>query len=139
MFFDTKECEWSDMEVYINGVKITKFTGLKFKKTREKELLYAGGSDPISIQNGNKGYSGTLTCLRGAVEDINRAVKAAGGEDLLDAEFSVVCKFKAKGIRGMSTHTIATAEFTEFEDGLMQNDKKGEIALPFIFLNLLST
>lgn len=139
MFFDTKECEWSDMEVYINGVKITKITGLKFKKTREKELLYAAGSDPINIQSGNKGYSGTLTVLRGAVEDMTRAVKASGGEDLLDAEWSVVCKFKPKGVRALSTYTIPTAEFTEFEDGMMQNDKKGEIALPFIFLNLLST
>lgn len=136
MFFDTKECEWSDFTVYINGVKITKLTGLKYKKTVEKELLYAAGSDPLSIQRGNKGYTGTLTVLRGAVEDMNRATISAGGEDLTDAEFSIVGTYKAKGARGLSTVTIATAEFSEFEDGLMQNDKKGEIALPFVFLEL---
>ena len=139
MYFDTKECEWSDLEVYVNGVKITKITGLKFKKTKEKELLYAGDSEPIGIQSGNKGYSGTLTVLRGALEDMNAASRAAGVDDILDAEWSLVCKFKAKGNRLMNTHSIPVAEFSEFEDGLMQNDKKGEIALPFIFTKLIST
>ncbi len=137
MFFDTKECEWADMEILFNGVKIGKATGLKYKKTQEKEHLYASGNEPISIQKGNKGYEGSLSLLKGAVDDIISATKAAGGEDILDAEFTLVCVYKARGNRALKTDTIVGAEFTEFEYGLMQNDKKSEIALPIKFLRLV--
>lgn len=139
MFFDTKECEWSDLEIFINGVKVVKATGLKFKKRQEKEHLHASGNEPHSIQRGNKFYEGTLTLLKGAVDNLNDAAVAAGGEDILDIEVLIVCKYKAKGNRLLRTHTLTSVEFTEYELGMIQNDKKQEVALPILFLRLAST
>lgn len=136
MFFDTKECEWADQDILLNGVKIGKARGLKFKKSQEKEHLYASGNDPIDIQRGNKKYEGTLTMLKGAVEDVNRASIAAGGEDLTDARFQIVCNYRAKGNRLKQTYTLIDIEFTEFEVGMVQGDKFQEIPVPFLFLKL---
>lgn len=139
MFFDTKECEWSDQDVFLNGFKIAKILGIKFKKTKEKEALYAGGDEPISIQAGNKGYEGTLTILKGAVDNMNVAALAAGGEDLLDVAWTLTVTFKPKGTRLLKTHTLVGVDFEELEEGLMQNDKKSEIPLAFKFLRKVST
>ncbi len=136
MFFDTKECEWSDQEILVNGVKVAKATGLKFKKSQEKEHMYAAGDEPLDIQRGNKKYEGTLTMLKGAVEDVNKAAIAAGGDDLLDIRVQIICNYKAKGNRILQTYTLIDVEFTDFELGMMQNDKKLEVSIPMLFLRL---
>lgn len=135
-FFDTKECEWSDLDILVNGVKAAKATGLKFKKSQEKEHIYAAGNEPLDIQRGNKKYDGTLSMLKGAVEDVNKAAIAAGADDLLDIRVQIVCNFRAKGNRMLQTYTLIETEFTEFEIGMMQGDKKQEVGLPLMFLRL---
>lgn len=136
MFFDSKECEWSDLELFLNGVKVTKVQSVKYKKAQEKEALYAAGSKAISIQRGNEACTGSIRLLKGAVDDINRAVKAAGGEDLLDASFTVVVNYKQKGNRLLQVDTLIGLEFTEYERGMEQNAKSMPIELPMLFLDL---
>lgn len=135
-FFDTKECEWSDLDILVNGVKVAKATGMKFKKSQEKEHLFAAGNEAIDIQRGNKKVDGTLTMLKGAVEDMNNAAIAAGGDDILDIRVQIVCNWKAKGNRLLKVYTLLETEFTEFEIGMMQGDKKQEVNLPFLSLKL---
>jgi hypothetical protein len=139
MFFDTRECEWSDQEVFIDGVRVTKIQGIKFKPTQEKEFLHAAGNEPIGIQRGNKTYTGDITLLKGALDDINRAVRAAGGNDILDAEFVVVVNYKAKGNRALQTNTLIGMQVSEYEHGMEQNAKSKPITLPMMFLKLIST
>lgn len=135
-YFDTKECEWSDQDILVNGVKVAKARGVKIKKSQEKEELYASGDKPISIQRGNKKYGITLTLLKGAVEDMNRAAIAAGGEDINDVEVVIVVNFRARGNRLLQTYTCISVQFTEFEIGLMQNDKFQEVSLPCLALDV---
>lgn len=137
-FFDTKECEWNDLEVFLNGVRVTKIQSLKYKKAQEKEHLYAAGNDPISIQRGNNAYTGSVRLLKGAVDDINRAVQASGGEDLLDASFIIVANYKKKGNRQLQVDTLSGVEFSEYEKGMEQNAKSMPIELPILFLGLKS-
>lgn len=134
--FDSKECEWIDLGIYLNGVKAAKATGLKYKKDRELEALYAGGDEPLSLQHGNKAYDGTLNGLKGLVDDMNNASRLAGGEDLYDESWTIVANYRAKGNRLIQTDTLTGVEFSSMERGMMQNDKKMDIALPFKFLRL---
>ena len=133
---DTKECEWADLELYINGVKVTKVQGAKYKPTQEKEFLHAGGNDPISIQRGNKGCTGTINLLKGAVDALNAAARTAGGNNLLDISCTVVVNYKAKGSRTIQTDTMGGLEFSEYEKGMEQNAKSMPISLPFMALTL---
>jgi hypothetical protein len=137
--FDSKECEWIDLGIYLNGVKAGKATGLKYKKSRETEALYAGGDEPISIQRGNKTYTGTLNALKGLVDDMNKAAKEAGGEDLYDVEWLIVANYRAKSNRLIQIDTLTGVQFEDMERGMMQNDKKMDIALPFKYLRLNPT
>lgn len=135
---DTKECEWADLELYLNGARITKVQSAKYKKTQEKELLYAAGNEPFSIQRGNKSVTGSFRLLKGAVDALNLAAKAAGGLDLCDLSLVAVINYKKKGFRAMQTDTISGLEFTEYEKGMEQNAKSMPIELPFIALGLVT-
>lgn len=137
--FDTKECEWSDMELFINGAKITKVQGVKFKEAQEKEFLHAAGNDAISIQRGNKTRTGEIRLLKGAVDALNAAAVAAGGTSLLDVNFVLVVSFKAKGARLIKTHTLGGTEVSEYEIGMEQNAKSVPVTLPIMFLTLTTT
>jgi hypothetical protein len=136
--FDSKECEWADLTLFLDGVKVTKVTRVKYKKSHEKEALYAAGSEPFSIQRGNKSYTGEIALLKGAVDALNKAAVAAGGDDLTDVSFTVGVVYKAKGTRVLQTDTLSGWEFTEYEKGMEQNAKKMEVTLPGLFLALKS-
>ena len=136
--FDSKECEWSDIDLFINGVRVAKVQDIRYKKTQEKELLHAAGNEPGGIQKGNKGYGGSMILLKGAVDVMNLTALAAGGEDLLDVEYTLVCSYFPKGIRALKVDTLVAVEITEYEMGMAQNAKSMPVTLPFIFLRKVS-
>lgn len=137
--FDTKECEWADFSLFINGVFISKIAGFTSRKRQEKEALHAHGNEPYSIQRGNKTYEGSLTLYKSAVDAINRAVQLSGGDDLLDAEFLMVGTFAPKGTRLISTRSCFGCEFMEDALEMTQNMKSIPVNLPFIFLRQKTT
>lgn len=137
-FFDSKDCEWADMTVMIAGATITKIRGIKYKASQEKKLLYAAGTEPISIQSGNRSYEGEIKVLKGALDDMNRAALAAGGDDILDMQFDIVITYKAKGTRALQTDTLVSVEVSNFEKGWDQGAQSMEVSLPIVFMKLIS-
>lgn len=137
-FFDSKDCEWADMTVMIAGATLTKIRGIKYKASQEKKLLYAAGSEPVSIQSGNRSYEGEIKVLKGALDDMNRAALAAGGDDILDLQFDIVVTYKAKGTRGLQTDTLVNVEVSNFEKGWDQGAQSMEVSLPIVFMKLIA-
>ena len=137
MFFDSQECAWVDMQVFLNGKMITKLKGIKYKKSVEKEAIYASGDEPLSIQRGQKKYSGDLKLLKGAVDDINRAAKLAGWQDMLDMfGLIVVINYKVALNRPMQQDTLIGVEFKEYEKGWDSGAKEMPVTIQFEFLRL---
>lgn len=137
-FFDSKDCEWADMTVMIAGATLTKITGIKYKASQEKKLLYAAGSEPISIQSGNRSYEGQIKVLKGAIDDMNRGAQAAGGDDIMDLRFDIVVTYKAKGTRALQTDTLVNVEVSNFEKGWDQGAQSMEVSLPIVFMKLIT-
>lgn len=137
-FFDSKDCEWADMTVMIAGATLTKIRGVKYKATKEKQLLHAAGDEPISIQGGNRVYDGQIKVLKGALDDMNRAAIAAGGDDILDLQFDIVITYKPKGTRALQTDTLIGVEVKDFEKGWEQGAKSMDVTLPIVFMKLIT-
>ena len=135
-FFDSKECEWVDMEIWFSGARLTKIRGLKYKAAKDKELLYAEGDEPISIQSGNRSYDGEIKVLKGAIDDMNRASISAGGRDILDLEFDIVVNYKPRLNRALQSDTLIAVQIKEFEKGWDQGAKDMEVTLPILFMRL---
>ena len=137
-FFDSKDCEWADMTVMFAGAALTKIRGLRYKAAKDKQLLHAAGDEPISIQSGNRTYEGHIKVLKGAIDDMNLAAKAAGGDDILDMNFDIVITYKPKGTRPLQTDLLVGVEVKDFEKGWEQGAKNMDVTLPIIFLKLIT-
>ena len=137
-FFDSKECEWADMTVIFAGAPITKIRGVKYKAAKEKQLLHAAGDEPISIQSGNRTYEGQIKVLKSAIDDMNKAAIAAGGNDVLDMQFDIVITYRASGARPLQIDTLLSVEIKEFEKGWDQGAKNMDVTLPIVFMKLIS-
>jgi len=137
-FFDSKDCEWADMTVMFAGSPLTKIRGIKYKAAKDKQLLHAAGDEPISIQSGNRTYEGNIKVLKGAIDDMNRAAQAAGGNDILDMQFDIVVTYRPKGARPLQTDILAGVEVKDFEKGWEQGAKNMDITLPIVFLKLIT-
>jgi hypothetical protein len=137
-FFDSKDCEWSDMTVMIAGATLTKIRGVKYKASKEKKLIHAAGDEPISIQSGNRTYEGQIKLLKGALDDMNRAAIAAGGDDILDLQFDIVVTYKAKGTRVLQTDILTGVEIKDFEKGWEQGATSMDVTLPIVFMKLIT-
>ncbi len=126
------------MTVMFAGSPLTKIRGLKYKASKEKQLLHAAGDEPISIQSGNRTYEGEIKVLKGAIDDMNRAAISAGGEDILDVQFDIVITYKPKGTRPLQTDTLVSVEVKDFEKGWEQGAKNMDVTLPVLFMKLIT-
>ncbi len=136
--FDSKECTWKDMQLLIDGVPVAKLRGLKYKAKVEMEALHAAGDKPISLQEGNRTFEGSIKLLKGALDTLNRAAVLAGGNDILDAELTLVAHYKGQGSRLIQIDTLVGVRVTEYEKGWEQGAKNMDCELPIMFLDLIS-
>lgn len=134
MNFNSREHEWSDVNVVMAGRSVTGIRGISYTSSQEKEALYGKGNKPHSIQRGNKSYTGSIRLLQSELEALERA---AGG-DALDARFNVVVSY-GNPSKGDVVHTdlLKACEITEIPKSLNQNDKFMEIELPIVMLDVI--
>lgn len=137
--FDSREFEFADVKVIMLGVELTGLRGLTYKKSQEKEAVYGSGNEPKAIQRGNKTYDGTLMVLKSDFDALNRAAVAAGYEDIVDVPgnlIDITCVYQKPGTASLATTRVLSVDFTEYEDGMQQNDKFKEVSLPFLALRI---
>lgn len=133
--FNSKEYEWSNVEVLFLGKPVTGIRGVSYKESQEKELLYARGNKPRSIQKGNKAYSGSISLLQSELEALQ--IAAGKGKSILDIPaFDIVVAYVPEVGASIVTDIIKNVEFTEIEKKIKQGDKFMEIELPIIALDI---
>lgn len=130
--FNSREYEWSDINVVMAGRNVTGFRAVSYTSKQEKEALYAKGNKPHSIQRGNKSYEGSISLVQSEYE----ALKQAAGGDILDASIDLVVSYgnPTKGDT-IVTDLLQGVEFTDDKTEWKQGDKFPEKELPFIFLD----
>ena len=128
---NTRTYSWSECEINVAGQLQVEVTGVEWNEEQEMEPVYGKGNDPLDIKEGNITRTGTLTLLQGGLEELldrapqGKLIKlkntdiqiAFSGDDLLVQRYSLI------GVR-----------FTAQPMALRQNDKKMEVAIPFMYL-----
>lgn len=129
---NTREYEWADITVVLAGRPVTGLRGVKYSSKQEKELLFAKGNKPYSVQRGNKSYEGEVTLLQSEYE----ALKQACGGDILDASMDMVVSYGNPSAGDtITTDMLIGVEFTEDPTEWKQGDKFEEKSMPFICLD----
>ena len=62
--FSTKQYAFADIRVVLLGRDVVGLQGISYSVKVDKEAVYGRGSDPLSIQSGNKEYKGTIMLLQ---------------------------------------------------------------------------
>ena len=131
--FDSREYEFADITLVLSGGDVVALREIQYTEKQEKELVYAKGNQPHSIQKGNFAYEGTLKVLQSDYE----AIVEQGKGSVLNIETDILCAY-GNPTNGdvIVTDRISKLQFTEAKKGMKQNDKFMEVELPFIFLRL---
>jgi hypothetical protein len=141
MEFSTNDVAWSKVTVTLLGRKITGLRGFEYKKSVEKEHVYASGDEPVDIQTGNKKYEGNIKVLKYEVDMMNEAALKAGFADILEVPHTLItltCEFKKSATSRAEILAVPGLAFTELSFALEQNAKMNEVTLPFIAMRIQS-
>lgn len=139
MEFSTKDCAWSNITITLLGRKITGLRGFEFKKSIEKEHVYAAGDEPVDITSGNKKYEGNLKMLKYETDLLNEAALAAGFADITEVPHTLIaitCEFKKTATTPIKIVAVPGVAFTEINLAMEQNAKMTEITLPFLAMRI---
>lgn len=129
--FNSREYQWSDVSVMIGTNDIVGIRSVKYERTKEKELMYGKGNEPIAIQSGNVSYSGEISLTQSEYE----ALKKAGNGSILDLQTTITVNYGNPDEGSvMTTDTLIGVQFTSEPNEFKQGDKMMEITLPIIFL-----
>ena len=131
--FDTREYEWSDITLIVDGRDVKGFRGIKYTEKQEKEALYAKGNKAHSIQRGNISYEGELTMTQSEYELLRMSM----GGSILNGRVLQITVAYGNPSKGdlMITDTLLHVEFTEDSTEWKQGDKFQEKSLPIIFMD----
>jgi hypothetical protein len=133
--YNSAEYSWCDIELVLQGRKITGLRGISYKTSQEKEHIFGAGSEPVAIGRGNKKYEGEITLLQSEYEALVRA--AGRGKDVTDLRgMDIVIAYVPQDGGQIVTDIVKYAEFTESEKGWKQGDKYIEVKLPFLALGI---
>lgn len=122
------------MTVVLAGRDITGIRSLQYTAKQEKEVVYAKGNKPHSVQHGNKSYEATVGLLQSELEAI---IESSPNKDPLDISFNIVAVYgNPSNGDAIVTDIIKGVEFTEIPKSLKQADKFMEIELPSVALDV---
>lgn len=103
--FNSREYEWADVNVVIGGRIVTGIRSVKYKESKEKEVLYGKGNKPQGIQHGNYSYDGEVTILQSELQALETAAKAAGVSSILELSMEIVVSYVDPGREASSAPT----------------------------------
>ncbi len=131
--FDSRQYEFSDLNLELGGRTVTGFRGIKYSSKQEKELVYGKGNEPLHIQKGNRSYEGEITLLQSELETL----RLAGSGSVLNLRLDAVVAYgNPSNGDTLITDKIRGLEFTEDAKEMKQGDKFMEVTLPFICLKI---
>lgn len=138
--FNTSECAWSHISVDVLGRKFVGLRGFEVDLEIEKEHLYAAGSKPIDIQDGNEKPTGNFKLLKFEVDLMNDAAQAAGYLNVLKVPHTLisgVIQFKKRASDPIRTIIVPGIAFTKMTFGMEQGAKMMEVTMPFLAMDIL--
>jgi hypothetical protein len=128
---NTRNYSWSESEIQVAGVMQTEVVAVEWNEEQEMEFIYGKGNDPLDIKEGNINRTGTLTLLQGGME--NLCDISPNGKLIRLKNIDIQVAFSGDGLE-VTRYSLTGVRFTSQPMALRQNDKKMEVAIPFMYL-----
>ena len=138
MFETYEESVWSEAVFAVTGSVSGKITGYRYKETSADKPLYAAGNKPLSIQKGNKGFTGNFKMLKGDFDSLTIAAKAAGASSVTGIAFDVTVTYLPAVGRPVMQDTWSGFTISSYEKGWDQGATEMMINCDGNFLDLIT-
>lgn len=135
----SQEIVWSNVSVRVLGTTIKTLQAIDTGVESEDDFVYGEGKEPLYINSGNNKYEGKLSCLKGDLDKMNDAARAAGFARITDvpAELIVITHVYRPGFgRALRTDTMSGVKFSKYNKAMEQGAKMMKIDLPYKYLSL---
>lgn len=132
---NNREHAWGDISILVGGQPVAGARAINYKVSQSKEALVAAGREPRAIQKGQRSYEGSLTVLQSELMALNRSARAAGYQDLLGADISIIVAYAMDGVT-MTLDRIDGVNFSEYAVDASTDSLYMEVELPFVALNI---
>lgn len=135
----SSECAWFNADIKLLGRSLKGVTAYEHTKSVDKEAIYGAGQHALDIQEGNIACSGSITVYGYELAEMNQAAQAAGYDDILSIPHETVVitvTYRKTLADPIETHVCSGVSFTEIKQAQSQNDKKREIPLPFLCMDI---
>ena len=132
---NNREYAWGDISILVGGQPVAGARAINYKVSQSKEALVAAGREPRAIQKGQRSYEGSLTVLQSELMALNRSARAAGYQDLLGADISIIVAYAMDGVT-MTLDRIDGVNFSEYSVDASTDSLYMEVELPFVALGI---
>jgi hypothetical protein len=131
---------WEDYKLYMGGRFVTGVRGFSYGKNRNKELIYAEGSNPVGVGRGNVEPRCELKVLQSELEAL---IVSGGGDPTEIPPFTIVHQYVRKGTTAIINDVAEDVEIVDFEKAMDQGATFMEVTLqcicPKISFNVTAT
>lgn len=130
---DSKLFAWSETTISVAGMVIFQCTGVAWDHNKEFEYVYGKGSKPLKTAGGNETCQGTLTVLQGGLSQLKDMAPGRKLFNLKNVDIQIAFVEEEGG--EIERHSLIGVQFTGSPMDIQQNDKRMEIAIPFMALD----
>lgn len=125
---------WEDYRLFMGGRFVTGIRGFSYGVSKNKELIYGEGSEPLDVGRGNKTPKCELKVLQSELEAI---ILSGGGDPNEIPPFTIVHQYVRKGTTAIVTDVITGVEITDWTKAMDQGATFMEVTLPCICLKVI--
>lgn len=136
----SSECAWQHSSLTMLGRRINGLRGWSVNTAVEKEYVYAAGSEPHDINEGNVTYTGSITLLGYELDALDRAAMLAGYDSICKVPHEgivLVIKLQKTIADPLVLYTVTGVSIEGQEDKMSQNDKNREIELSYKAMSIV--
>lgn len=127
------EYDWGDINVGINGIKVTGITGINYGDKQDKQNNYGAGRHPVSRSHGRITPSAKITLYMSEVVAISRTSPTGRLQDIPPFDITVAY-LPPNGV--IVVDKIRNCEFTENTRDWKEGDMNQEVELELLPSNI---
>jgi hypothetical protein len=131
-----KTYSWVDISFTIAGQNVSGITAISYSREREKENVYASGSEPVAVSHGQRKYEASISMLKSELDALKRAAPLGVITDI-PAFALPVLYVNDEGT--FTRDTLNNFEFTKESNDFKVGDKGLEVKLECIISGFTTT
>ena len=131
-----KVFSWVDISFTIAGQKVSGVTAISYTREREKENIYAAGSEPVGVSHGQRKYEASISFLKTELDALKRAAPNGNIADIPAFALPVIY---INDDGSFVRDTLQNFEFTKETNDFKVGDKGLEVKCECLISGIMTT